>query len=590
MKDSINLINVNQDLNKDLVKKIKNNTKKNFLLAGPWCKNNINYFKENFEDTLLFKTPFKINKYKNNVSFLIKKYEFTLNFLIKKLNKIHNKKSKKKYWEIILGRWLMTWVNHNYFIWDYIIEMNKKINIREIYQPKIKNEAIIPKNTLDSHIKCKLDDSWLEWTFEKIIRYKFPEKKICYINFKKNKKILNKIDNELYLPKLLFVKKSKKIFFYQLELDKRVKIEIFKRFKFLFFQSRKKVINFKKGNSNLRDKVNWDFKKNEVKCNFQRFLLQNLIYGIPKVFLENFEELNFLNNKVNWPKNCEYNITSYAQYYDEFFKLYCAQEKEYNKKFKLCIVQHGYGNFFQKDDFYNVYHDRKISDIYLTWGSHVKINSKPFFYPKLVKKNKVFNENNKKKILFISYSFHSGLHYPISSFENGNFINKNNLIQINNFINKLKANIKKKIYFKNLNENKLKNFEKSLKIKIPSVKFVNKQKNFFNNINDHDIFIHHFLGTPFFECLMMNKPSILLYNKKIHFPIDTKFEKFVKKFEKLGILFRNENRAAKFLNNNFDLIEKWWNGKKLQSTLNKFCNLYCRNVDDPIKIIENTLK
>ena len=85
----------------------------------------------------------------------------------------------------------------------------------------------------------------------------------------------------------------------------------------------------------------------------------------------------------------------------------------------------------------------------------------------------------KKKILFISYSFHSGLHYPISSFENGNFINKNNLIQINNFINKLKANIKKKIYFKNLNVNKLQNFEKSLKIKIPSVKFVNKQKNFF---------------------------------------------------------------------------------------------------------------
>ena len=79
----------------------------------------------------------------------------------------------------------MTWVNHNYFIWDYIIEMNKKINIREIYQPKIKNEAIIPKNTLDSHIKCKLDDSWLEWTFEKIIRYKFPEKKFVILIPKK---------------------------------------------------------------------------------------------------------------------------------------------------------------------------------------------------------------------------------------------------------------------------------------------------------------------------------------------------------------------------------------------------------------------
>ena len=51
------------------------------------------------------------------------------------------------------------------------------------------------------------------------------------------------------------------------------------------------------------------------------------------------------------------------------FLNYIVLKKKYNKKFKLCIVQHGYGNFFQKDDFYNVYHDRKISDIYLTWES-----------------------------------------------------------------------------------------------------------------------------------------------------------------------------------------------------------------------------
>ena len=127
-------------------------------------------------------------------------------------------------------------------------------------------------------------------------------------------------------------------------------------------------------------------------------------------------------------------------------------------------------------------------------------------------------------------------------------------------------------------------------MKIPTIKFVNKEINFLNVVNNHDIFIHHFLGTPFFECLMMNKPSIILFDKKIHFPLDANFQKFIKDFENLGILFKNEKKAAKFLNHNYDKIEKWWNGKKLQSTLKKFCKLFCYNPEDPNKIIKNIFK
>ena len=69
------------------------------------------------------------------------------NFLIKNLIK-STIKIKKKYWEIILGRWLMTWVNHNYFIWDYIIEMNKKLTLEKFINPKLKTRLSF-QNTLD---------------------------------------------------------------------------------------------------------------------------------------------------------------------------------------------------------------------------------------------------------------------------------------------------------------------------------------------------------------------------------------------------------------------------------------------------------
>ena len=51
--------------------------------------------------------------------------------------------------------------------------------------------------------------------------------------------------NYIY-PNYFFVKKSKKIFFYQLELDKRVKIEIFKGLNSFFFNLEKKLSTLKR--------------------------------------------------------------------------------------------------------------------------------------------------------------------------------------------------------------------------------------------------------------------------------------------------------------------------------------------------------
>ena len=96
MKNSISLINIDGDLNKKLINQIKKKNNGKLKFIGPWCKNEVNYFKENFKDTLVLKSQFKLNKYKKDVDFLIKKYEFTLNFLAKKLNKIHKQKYQKK--------------------------------------------------------------------------------------------------------------------------------------------------------------------------------------------------------------------------------------------------------------------------------------------------------------------------------------------------------------------------------------------------------------------------------------------------------------------------------------------------------------
>ena len=75
-----------------------------------------------------------------------------------------------------------------------------------------------------------------------------------------------------------------------------------------------------------------------------------------------------------------------------------------NKNAKLCVLQHGYGNMFLGEDFWNAYLDRKISDIYLSWGGVKRKKNIPFFIQDISSEIKNYKFNTKKKN-FITYLF-----------------------------------------------------------------------------------------------------------------------------------------------------------------------------------------
>ena len=91
-------------------------------------------------------------------------------------------------------------------------------------------------------------------------------------------------------------------------------------------------------------------------------------------------------------------------------------------------------------------------------------------------------------------------------------------------------------------------------------------------------------GTTFFECMTLNKPSIIIYNEHIHPPFDNNFKSYLKKFKKNNILFENEKLAALFLSKNYFFLEKWWNNKKIQKIRKDFCKDYCLYTNKDIEI------
>jgi len=161
----------------------------------------------------------KKNKLKNNIFFKkwksykekirdhnknVKLYKFYLEKLTIYLNKYHNKKFSKRYWEIILTPWLWFFVSSVTFKWSLIssIKPNKFIFLKK----KIDLNEIIPIG-IEDFIKMSTSHYWNHHIFSKIVEHSFSKKiAVKKIEIPKNIPekyiIYKKLENKSFLEKI----------------------------------------------------------------------------------------------------------------------------------------------------------------------------------------------------------------------------------------------------------------------------------------------------------------------------------------------------------------------------------------------------
>ena len=553
----------------------KRNSNKNYYI-GPWSKNNINFNYETMDDCLKLNEIQNKKGYYKNIDIILKKYNIYLNFLSKQLNKIHNKNYSKKTWETIIGRWLLTLLSQIYFLWDYYEKINKKYIVKNYFFLKVNPSILIPENSHHSHNIVRGDNIWYNWIFEQIIKFREKGANIKYQGRQIKKMQIKKI--KTIIPRSFSLFKSSKFLFYNLIFDNLFKFEIMIKNISFNFSFRGKYLKFSKTKLD-RFKVFSGEGKNLI-SNFDKFFYNILIYNIPRSFLEHFEYLDNYSNKIKWPKNPKFILSSYGQYYDEIFKIYCAKKRQFLNS-KLIILQHGYGGIFKKKDFFNFYYDRKISDFFLSWGTNKKWKGLALFFPKTNIKKK-FNTYNNKNILMISYSFSSFPFHGFDGLKNGNQINFENFEKISFFLDNFNKTSINNIFLRNLEINK--SLSLSIKQKYPSLNFVDMHKvDYLNSLKKFKLTIHFHIGTPLFEAFYLKMPSIIIYNKNSHPIYDTEFSKMINKLKKRNILFYDSKSAIKFLDSNYDTILMWWKTKKVQNVIEEFCKMYCFESKLPIK-------
>ena len=156
--------------------------------------------------------------------------------------------------------------------------------------------------------------------------------------------------------------------------------------------------------------------------------------------------------------------------------------------------------------------------------------------------------------------------------------NKGLILNNKNFFSALSSKIKRDINTKLLDISKDKNVKKKLKKNLGKSLIIEDNQDYLKILDNYNLIVHFYLGTPFFESMLFNKPSIIILNKNFQLHFDKNFKILVNKFIKNKIIFESATEAGLFVNK---IILRLKNGGivKVQDIRREFCNMYCRSFE-----------
>ena len=570
--------------------------KKNFKYLNYGC---INLNHENLNDKILIKHPWDSKrKYYQDIVKIERIYSSVLREISNTLNKHHKIKKNIRYWKIVVGPWLHSFIvayyDKNIQI-DLLLKNRKKIII-PITNTKIEDQ--IPNNFFVFFTKHIYASSWHDYLFSLIIKKKNIRNNFIFkkINSLRNERLTSKTDinfltylkkrflnfvNFIFLP----VIRNQPLVFFNSYLSLKSKLFlILRNFSLpIHFDESKKLIL---PNILLRKSLSNKYKN---KNNFYSNILKSSFLNIPTDFLENFNNVgkNVLESKV--AKNPKVIFTANGVYISSVQSRYIAECT--SKGSKLILAQHG-GRYRNIQNFFNFKHEVDISDYFVSWGGR-KNNSK-IKNLGIIKSFKTFKRKDNykyKNILYLMMNkgrFLRNIDSEISIKDLYNYYHK----ICPNFYTYLEKNLKKKLIYRSGEVNYWN--EKELlkkKCKLSKIDFNRHDTDLFSEAEKSKIVVCSYLSTTFLELMTANIP-VILFTPFSHKGYNTETLKVFNQMKKNQIYFTDYKNAAKFINRSWNNINDWWFSKNTQKCRKNFLNNFSipneRLAQDIQKVINST--
>lgn len=283
-------------------------------------------------------------------------YDYFLGQLTIFLNKYHNRNYSKRYWSIILGQWLFKFISPVSIRWNLISSLEKKKYI--FLQKEINSNDVIPLG-IEDYLRMSNTNYWNHYIYTQIIKHSFSDKlrmtKVGKIN-KNNERdsIYQNLKKTNIKEKLFFYvqkffnffpqNKDSLIFSTYMSNLQEMKLNLLTNKSLLFYKMLRPYLLFEKKNLfNINRK---NFKKlKSSKDSLENFLSIEILRCLPSSYLENFEKIENLVNKIPFPKSPKKIFTTLGIYRSTLMDRYIARNVENGSS--LILAQHG-GYYFQE--------------------------------------------------------------------------------------------------------------------------------------------------------------------------------------------------------------------------------------------------
>ena len=515
----------------------------------------------------------KFEKKKKDYKYLSQVYEDFLKSLSKKLNDYHNISRDLKYWRIIIGPWLNSYISSSFDRWEQSSDQRK--TKKKLIKYKNENDLLINLDFDDYYEKITNSENYNQKIYNDISNFKLS-RNLRFSNFEKNKistrkksfinQIYGFLINKIQVIFFNYLVYKKKNIFFSSYFSKKAIFYFFRKFRknsnFLFYYHFENLCETKDFSYGERSKISLNINSKNL---FETYLKEKIFKEIPIIYLEKFK---LVRKMLNYKDIKKVNIISSIEHiFDDVIKIWIA-EKIFNGS-KFFIYDHSNSLRLLMNDFE---HERKISDKIITCFNYQNKNflNLPELKFSINKKNKNLNFNNQNELQILLYE---GPKFPgkLTSCPSG----ETNYIQLAHtlkFYSGLKIKIKKYIKFKSppYSRSRLNTFD-HIKKKFGAKKLYSISSNFSETINHSKLIICTYPQTTLIETLVSERPFIILLPKK-YWKFNKKNEEFLKKLKKNNILFYDPKKASNYVNKIWDNLDLWWSSKNIKLLRNSIKN------------------
>ncbi len=560
---------------------------------GPWCFPLPSDSCYNNAICKLIDVPWKddeeISKAYKEVNIV---YEDILNVLSECLNQFHETKKSIRFWRILLGPWLFSFVSIVFDNYNRLLAA-KNNNAYPLSLSTYEN-LLPPRNTFEYVVLASNDTFYLHIIklIAEYIDFPFQELhnnlklKIKYPDRNSNSKIKNTIKNTLYSAIQKFFLTGSQIILYKSYIDSRLiqKLSLFSTGNIA--EQAPVILEEDLGfiNVNSRNKfklVLENYANHKRKHDVKSLILKILPDIVPICFIEEYEIYKKISSSKFKAKQPKKIVTAIGWHYDDLFKFWSAECAENGTK--LLCIQHG-GNYGIQSNLFAESHETKISDQYITWGWKDKSDKKIVSGYFVKKTNPIFikkmhtNKKIKSKILYATTSLRR---FPQTfPFISGQFqeYHKNQI----EFFTKIFPKILKKTAVRLHSNDADWEIGRRLSDKFEGLNFEKTTLPFLNSVLESKLFIVDHISTTYAEAIALNIPTII-FSAPLVMKIRPDAQYYFDKLEEVGVFHKSGKAAAEFLNNNYSNIDEWWNGNPCQRAIREFSDNFIRNSDKPAR-------